>query len=69
MSLRPQFSSLTLFRIAMSFVLVTIVLPWLVHPTSTSGVDWLDGVRGLMLALAVGAIYLFFRARRVSTAK
>jgi hypothetical protein len=69
MSFRRQFSPVTLFRIAMSFLLVTNLLPWLAHPTSTAGVDWLDGVRGLMLALGIGFVYLFFRARRISTSK
>lgn len=54
----------TVFRIAISFLLISIVLPWFVRPATTSGVDWLDGVRGLLLGLALGFIYLHFQARR-----
>jgi hypothetical protein len=56
----------TLFRIAMACVLISTALPWFVHPASEVSADWFDGVRGMMLALALGLFYVDFRARRQS---
>ena len=69
MSLRQRFSPSTLFRTAMSCLLIALVLPWFVHPASAPGADWFDGVRGLMLGLVLGFIYLVFRRRRLSISK
>jgi hypothetical protein len=65
MFLRQQLSPSTLYRTAMSFLVIAIVLPWLVHPASAPGADWFDGLRGLLLGCALGFIWLFFRMRRV----
>ena len=69
MLLRQRFSASTLFRIAMTCLLVAIVLPWLLHPASAPAADRFDGARGLMLGLVLGFIYLDLRARRRSISK
>lgn len=69
MSLRQRLTPSTLLRIAMACLLIEIVLPRIAHPASASGTDWVDGVRGVMLGLALGFIYLFFNTRRPSAVK
>jgi hypothetical protein len=58
---RTRFRSSTLLRVAMLCIAIGPILPRIVHPSTAAGVDLLDGVRGLMLGLAIGLVYIFFR--------
>lgn len=69
MSLQKRLSPSTLLRLGMACIAIGPILPRFVHPATTAGVDLLDGVRGLMLGLAIGFLFLFFRARRLSILK
>ena len=57
----------TILRLGMLCLLLGLVAPWLVHPTSTFWQDALDGVRGLLLGAAIAlnlwAAWLAGRAR------
>jgi hypothetical protein len=64
MSLRPRVTPSTLYRLAMLCILISTLLAMLAHPASVPATDRLDGIRGLLLGLALGLIYLFFRAKR-----
>jgi membrane associated rhomboid family serine protease len=66
MLLRQRFRPSTFFRIVMACVLISTALPWFVHPGSVASADWFDAVRGMMLGLALGLLYLLFRERRQS---
>jgi len=60
---RPQ----TAVRLGMLCLLLSLVAPWLLHPTSAPWQDALDGARGLLLgasiALNLWAARLAGRAR------
>ena len=57
----------TLVRLGMLCLLLSLVAPWLVHPTAFWQ-DAFDGARGLLLGAAIGlslwAAWLAGRARR-----
>lgn len=63
MFLRKRLRPSALLRLGMACLAIGPILPRLVHPTTASAVDLLDGVRGLMLGLAMGFLFLFFKAR------
>ena len=66
MSVHKRLSPSTLLRLGMACIAIGPILPRLVHPATAAGVDLLDGARGVMLGLALGFIFLFFRAKRSS---
>lgn len=64
MSSCRRLSPSTLLRLGMACLAISPVVPRLVHPATASGTDWLDGVRGLMLGMGIGLLFLYFRRKR-----
>jgi hypothetical protein len=69
MSLQKRLSPSTLFRLGMACLVIGPILPRVVHPATPSGANLLDGIHGLMLGLALGFLFLFFRTKRFSIPK
>jgi hypothetical protein len=48
----------TVFRAAMACLLVSLTLPWIVHPTTALWTDVVDGVRGVLLGATLALVAL-----------
>ncbi|MEO8431130.1 MAG: hypothetical protein ABI592_06435 [Acidobacteriota bacterium] len=62
MTLRnPMQNPRTWLCVGMVALLVSALIPRLVHPTTRLGEDWLDATRGLFIGLSIGCNLLWVR--------
>jgi hypothetical protein len=54
----------TMVSLGMSFLVIGIVWPWVIHPTTQVWRDAAEGIRGMLFGLSIAINFLSFRLAR-----